>query len=103
MTKSELMNHIFQHPAMYLGHASVIKMEAFINGYSFAQLAESGKIEDPLYEGFAQWIIKRFCVGQYPWSSVVSMVGIGEENAFKVAKECWEEYKNQYQEKLKQN
>jgi len=101
MTKSELMNHIFQHPAMYLGHKSVIKMEAFINGYAFSQLAESEKMKDPLYDDFTQWIIKRYCVGQYPWSSVVLMIGVSEEKAFEVAKECWDEYKLEMSENPK--
>ncbi len=89
MTKSELMEKILERPALYLGHASVIKLQTFIEGYTFAKGGET----DLLYDGFGEWIIRRFRVGQHSWSSVITMVGVSEAAAFRLAKELWEEYK----------
>ncbi len=88
------MDLIFERPAMYLGHASVIKMEAFINGFGFALFEEKEKLGDPIYDGFAQWVIdRRVTRGQYPWSSVATMIGGSEAQAFGVARSFWNEYK----------
>lgn len=96
MTKSELMENILERPAMFLGHASVVKMQSFIEGFAFANIVEKKTEKDLLYDGFGEWVIKRFKVGQYSWSSVITMVGISEARAFEIARELWKEYKEKF-------
>ncbi len=86
------MDLIFERPAMYLGFASVVRMEAFIQGYGLA-LFDAEKGGDPLYNGFAQWLVDRRGLGQYSWSSIVTMMGGSEAAAFELAKDFWNEYK----------
>jgi|CXWL01.1.fsa_nt_gi hypothetical protein len=90
MTESELMDLILERPGLYIGHESVIKAEAFIRGFAFAN--PEGNI-DPLYSGFTRWLIDRRGLGQYSWSSILTMMGGSEASAFQLAKELWNEYK----------
>ncbi len=89
MTQSELMDTIFERPAMYLGHASVIKMQAFVEGFGF------GRGEpDPIYAGFAQWVVDQYeGLGQHEWSAVATLKGVTELGAFDVARSFWKRYK----------
>lgn len=89
MTQSELMDLIFERPGLYIGNGSVIRMESFIDGFTCG----IGSIDD-VYRGFGQWMIeKRLTRGQYRWSSVTTLIGGSEQEAFKVAREFWNEYK----------
>ncbi len=52
MTKSELMEAILERPLMYIGRESVITLQAFIDGFTFATLIGKQETEDILYDGF---------------------------------------------------
>lgn len=80
---------------MYLGSASVIKMQSFIEGFAFAFIDNEERKRDPLYDGFGQWVIDQRKTGQYPWSAIAMLIGGSEAGAFEVAKELWREYKHQ--------
>ncbi len=95
MTQTELMDLIFEKPAMFLGHASVFKMQAFVEGFGFAFIDENGTHIDETYSKFNKWIVDRYRTGQYPWSSIVTMIGVSEQRSFEVAKELWQEYKKE--------
>ena len=92
------MDVIFERPALYLGHASVIKMQAFVDGYAFALFKEDGSGSDPIYDGFGRWVVEHGRTGQsgqYPWSSIATLIGVSEAESFEVAKRFWEKYKSE--------
>jgi len=97
MTESELMDKIFDRPGMYIDYPSVIRMECFINGFSFGRGLENEP--DPIYRGFTQWVIeRRETRGQHPWSAIATMIGGSEEGAFRIARKFWEAYKKSLQD-----
>ncbi len=90
MKSSELLEKILDRPALYIGHSSVIKMKAFIDGYQFAD-AESA---DSLYGGFQGWVATRFHIETAnDWASIIAFMGLSESGSFALMKELWEEYK----------
>lgn len=94
MTQSELMDLIFERPGLYIGYASVVRMQAFIDGFGFG----SEESRDAIYGGFTQWLLdQRLTRGQYSWSAITTMIGGSEQTAFKVAKDYWYEYKTSLQ------
>jgi hypothetical protein len=96
MTQSELMDLIFERPGMYIGHESVVKMQAFVEGYGFADIDDNvQKRKDAAYNGFGQWVVDQRKTGQYSWSAIATLIGGSEARAFGVAKELWLEYKHQ--------
>jgi hypothetical protein len=103
MNQSELLDKILERPALYLGHASVSLMEAFINGHACGREIKNPPIEDPLYYGFHDWVVERFGFGHsHCWSSIISFMGQSEAAAFNLAKELWTEYKEKYEKQDKE-
>lgn len=94
MTSSELLEKILDCPGLYIGHASVPRMKAFIDGYEFAKSSESSPVRDPLYGGFQDWVARRFQVKTaHSWASIIAFMGLSESGAFTLMKELWKEYK----------
>ncbi|MGB7069155.1 MAG: hypothetical protein WBD22_06645 [Pyrinomonadaceae bacterium] len=93
---SELMDHIFARPEMYGGggYPSVSLIQSFMDGSIFAKKNEKSEIDDALYYGFHDWLVKRFGFGQsHDWGSIISFMGRSEANSVDMAKELWQEYK----------
>jgi hypothetical protein len=94
MKSSELLEKILERPPLFLGHESVPRMKAFIDGYIFAHSISSIEINDSLYKGFQKYVSSRFGFeDSKSWASVISFMGSSETGSFKLAKELWEEYK----------
>jgi hypothetical protein len=91
---SELMDYIFDRPAMYLGYTSVPLMQAYMDGFIRARRSEKSELDDPLYAGFHDWVVNRFSFGHsHDWGSIISFIGVSEARSFELAKDLWEEYK----------
>ena len=87
---SELFSKILQRPALYVGHSSIIRIKAFLDGYGSAIRELEGEWDDPLYDGFQQYIVNRFGFGHHRgWDSIIAFMGISESNAFEMTKELW--------------
>lgn len=96
MRTSEIFEKILERPPLYLGHASVILLHAFISGYAFAKYSENSDFHDPLYDGFSRWVADRFGFGHsHSWASIISFMGVSEAKAFDLTKELWEQYKSE--------
>lgn len=94
MTSSELLEKILDRPGLYVGHASVTRTKAFIDGYEFARNGENSVARDALYAGFQDWVASRFHVKTaHSWASIITFMGLSESGAFTLMKELWEEYK----------
>ncbi len=90
MTEAEIMTLLLEKPGLYIGYGSVVRIEAFIAGYTFAKK----KPDDLVYRGFGQWLRKKFDIRQdLSWTSIVCFVGQSEAEAFEITKELWKKYK----------
>jgi hypothetical protein len=93
MTSSELLDEIVRNPGLYIGHPSVTRMKAFIDGYEFAALKSDKVVRDELYEGFQEWVATRFKItSAHNWSSIIAFMGMSESGSFKLLTELWAEY-----------
>lgn len=95
MNTSELFDVILERPTLYVGHESIIKIKAFIDGYEYAKYTEGNDSRDPLYANFNDWIAKRFNItSMHNWASIISFMALSEIGAFELTKELWGEYKS---------
>lgn len=99
MNETELLTLLLEEPAKYVGHESIEKINAFLNGYRNAVQMEP----DPIYRDFSKWLRGKLRVTQdRNWLPIISFFGQGEVDTFNLAKEMWTEYLNEVDYK-KQN
>lgn len=97
MTLSELFDQILERPALYVGNISIIRINAFIQGYWYAKLLAKEEVKDDLYGGFTAWVAKRFQIdSMHDWESIIRFMALSELRAFEMTKELWAEYKAQF-------
>ncbi len=98
MKQSELFDVILERPAMYVGKTSIPLISAFLDGYHFARWENKEDVKDELYDGFNEWVAKRFNIKTaHNWSSIITFMGQSEIASYELTKELWAEYR-----KLKQ-
>jgi hypothetical protein len=88
MNQSEFLTLILERPGLYIGHGSVVRAKAFVDGYSYC----CGEA-DANYVGFSEWIAERFSLTTtHDWASIVTFMGGSEASSFQLLKELWQEY-----------
>lgn len=84
---------MLKRPALYVGHESIIKIKAFIDGYEYAHENMS---RDEMYDEFQRWVAQRFNVkSAHDWASIIEFMAISELGAFELTKELWNEFKSE--------
>lgn len=89
---SELLDMLFERPALYVGQESIHLICAYIDGY---QHAADGASKDDLYRNFNGWVSERFAItSAHNWASIISFMGVSERRGYELAKKLWQEYKS---------
>jgi hypothetical protein len=100
MLLTKVFEQVLERPAMYVGNTSIVRINAFMNGFSYAKLLAGEDVKDDLYRGFTEWVAKRFRIkSTHGWESIISFMAQSEATAYEMTKELWSEYKTQYQER----
>lgn len=102
MLLSELFEQVLERPAAYVGHESVARISAFVEGYWYARWAAGEDVRDELYRGFGGWAARRFRItSAHNWESIISFMAVSEARAYEMTVELWGEYKAQHQAKAR--
>ena len=94
MTISKFFGEILENPAIYIGHKSISRLKAFMDGYMIG-IDQTNPSTEHFNRPFNDWIAKRFCINTtHNWADIILfMSGNDEIYAFDMTKELWEEYK----------
>jgi hypothetical protein len=96
MNSSELLDNMLERPTLYVGHESIIKIKAFIDGYEYAHENAS---RDKTYDEFQRWVAQYFNVkSAHDWASIILFMALSEKRAFELTKELWAEFKADIQQ-----
>ena len=88
LTQSKMLSLIVEKPGLYIGHGSVERAKAFLNGYT----AGCGEIDDT-YRDFTAWVADRFSIVRTDdWATVIANLGKTEAESFELLKSLWSEY-----------
>ncbi len=94
----ELLGRIKKRPGMFLGTASIIRLDMYLRGYSLAR-REAGLAptkQEREFEGFQPWIQERYEIkSNQSWAKVILFLSIDEHEALERFFELFEEYLNQ--------
>ena len=68
-----------------------------MNGFVFGYQSDREKIEDKLYDGFQDWVEKKFKISHsHNWHNTILFMSFCDEHkAFERTKELWKEYKHE--------
>lgn len=97
---NELLGSLKKRPGMYLGSASITRLDILLRGYSLAR-REVGILpteSEKEFEGFQSWVQEKYGIktGQ-SWSKIILFYSIDEPEALAKFFGLYEEYLNQNQ------
>ncbi len=95
---NELLGSIKKRPGMYLGTASITRLDMLLRGYSLARREVGTPATEPEkeFEGFQEWLQEKYGIktGQ-SWSKIILFHSIDEPEALAKFFELYKEYLNQ--------
>src|SRR5437660_12799947 len=81
----ELLQKMRIRPAMYLGSESVIKLAAFLRGYSYALDKHGARDASRFLQEFRDWVAQRFSVTiSQSWENIISFQSVNESEAMQL-------------------
>lgn len=92
MTESEVFTMLLERPELYLGHKSIERASAFLDGYRNTVRMQP----DPVFREFSKWLQRTLRITQdRNWLPIIRFFGHGEADTFDLAQELWVRYLNE--------
>jgi DNA gyrase/topoisomerase IV subunit B len=89
----ELLNEIRKRPVLYIGSYSLIKLAAFLRGYSHAVDTHCDLKTSEFLRGFGEWIANKFSVTiSQSWENIIQFQCADEKDAMNLFWRLMDEY-----------
>ena len=89
----DLLMEMRRRPALYIGGDSVVKLAAFLRGYSHALDQHCSMKTHQFLEGFREWVAKHFSVTiSQSWENIIQFHSADEKEAMQMFWRLMDEY-----------
>ena len=94
----ETFKIVSRRPGLYIGGKSITKLFFFLCGAEYAARESDPEWSDPVYDGFQEWIQRRFDVEtSQDWANIILFHSTDESNALEFSLKLLEEYVSEYE------
>jgi hypothetical protein len=94
---AELLMQMRPRPALYIGGESVVKLAAFLRGYSYALDQHCSMNTHEFLAGFRDWVANRFSVTiSQSWENIIQFHSVDDKEAMQLFWKLLDEYLAQH-------
>jgi hypothetical protein len=89
----DLLRKMRSRPALYIGGDSLVKLAAFLRGYSYALDQHSSMKTHQFLDRFREWVANRFSVTiSQSWENIIQFQSADEKEAMQMFWRLLDEY-----------